>query len=102
MGAKLPDGSSILFKGTSDYEVKVKAFKLSPEQALQKSIDYQMNIDSTVAPFGGVSRVIVGDWYVFSAPDKSGYVSLCGYYVNGFTGEVCERHDMMPKKVKYQ
>ena len=86
-------GERIYFTGTSAYDRKLRTLDLSEQQAKDRVTDYLRARRGDSGPiFIGDHMVIVGDCFVFSAPQKAG-VSLIGYYVNGHTGEVTERRE---------
>lgn len=83
---------SVYYKGTPAYEQKIAAFTITEEQAFTMAYEFR-RVKKGYPPgkwvFVGRHDIIVGDSYVFAAPDKLGYL-LRGIYVNGKTGEVSE------------
>ena len=74
-----------LVVGTNTYEKWVEALGLSEEEAREQVFRFLAEEHKTV-PVGD-HHILVGDCYVFSSPDKLG-IPLGGYYVNGNTGDV--------------
>ncbi len=85
----LEHARKVAFCNTPEYEAKVKTLRFTPAQARELVIKFASAklSDTTISVFIGDHYAIVGDDYLFSTSNKRG-VSLCGYYVNGISGEV--------------
>jgi hypothetical protein len=78
----------VFYRGTEAYRKRVAALDLSEEEDREQVFRFLVEQQKAV-PVGD-HHIVVGDCYVFSAPDKLG-IPLGGYYVNVHTGEVCLR-----------
>lgn len=84
---------NIFYFGTSDYKKAVEKFKIKPDVARQKVIDYSRNqkkkkgLPPSSKVFVGDHFVIINNHYLFSKPNKQA-ISLTGYYVDADTGAV--------------
>ena len=83
---------AICHTGTPEYEAKVKAFKVQPDEARNRLADFirsqRNNSVTDVKVAIGEHSVIVGNAYHFYNPNKTGGIPLTGYYVDGDTGQV--------------
>ena len=87
-------GEPIYFTRTAAYERKLATLKLTEAQARDRIVKYLLAKGATNAASisVGYHAVIVGDFFVFSAPRQED-ISLAGYYVDGNTGAVTVRNE---------
>jgi hypothetical protein len=85
---KLEDGTPLFWPGAGDYQKKIDAFKIKPDEAHKMAAEAAAR--QSHSALSDKPLLIVGDEYLFGAPGGRG-VWLTGFYVHGQSGQVAFR-----------
>jgi hypothetical protein len=88
----------ILWPRTSPYDEKVATLKLSPQAA--DTLLVAKTRDRPDRYFDRTPIFLVGNWYFFAVPSKTGPVGLQGFYVDGMSGRI--EYRVSNKTVKHR
>jgi len=85
VAAEKPDEIRVIWTGTPAYQVALRSFHLTPDDAMQILQKHHELLEGY--PFRHGVRCIVGDYYHFTLPGKP-RTALRGIYVHANTGQI--------------